>query len=69
MTMIAILDVAPTGRLDADPEKFPARKDRGLLSSRSAINLMHSEVDFMDSIRASVRLLVWRVFAPTITAK
>jgi hypothetical protein len=69
MTMIAILDVAPTGRLDADSEKFPARKDRGLLSSRSAISLMHSEVDLMDSIRAAARLLVERVFTPTMTAK
>jgi hypothetical protein len=69
ITMIAILDAAPTGRSDVDPEKFSARKDRGLLSSRSAINLMHSEVDLMDSIRAAARLLVGRVFTPTMTAK
>jgi hypothetical protein len=69
ITMIAILSAAPTGRSDADPEKFSARKDRGPLSSRCAINLMHSEVDLMDSIRASARLLIGRVFTPTMTAK
>ena len=69
ITMIAILSATPTGRFDADPEKFSARKDRGLLSSRSAIKLMHSEVDSMNSIRAGARLLVGRVIAPTMTAK
>jgi hypothetical protein len=69
MTMIAILSAALTARSDADLEKFSARKDTGLLSSRSAIELMHSKVDLMDSIRAAIRLLAGRVIAPTMAAK
>jgi hypothetical protein len=67
--MIAIIEPGIHRGVDADPEKFSARQSRGPLSCNTRNELMNSEEDSMDSIRATAPLLVRRVIAPTMAAK
>ena len=41
----------------------------GVLVSKTEIELMHSKVHLMDSIRARARLLAGRVIGPTMMAE